>query len=398
MVNIGQESHRTWRRPHAKPSFDDGIRELFARREQDFARRDWRALAADYADECVVDSPTAGILRDRVAIESVYRKWFAAFPDFALTTDELLIVGDRVVQTWSAFGTDTGGFVGLPPTGKAFRFPGVFVYEMRGGRIIHERGFLDFSEGARLYRDTLERVRQEHELRAAAEIQHALLPAPRYDRATYQVAAASIPCRAIGGDFFDFFDLSDDAFGFVLADVAGKGPPAALLKARLQGIFAVHAYLGGTPAQTLDRVNGSFVRRPIESRFATTLYGVLWPDGRFRYCNAGHNHPILVGTELRRLGTGGPIIGMFDEATFDDEMLQLAPGDTLVAFSDGITEALNVEGDEFGEERLLACVERCGKLEAAAVLQCVLDTLRDFSVGSAQHDDVTLLVLRYTGG
>jgi steroid delta-isomerase-like uncharacterized protein len=390
----------------------DDIKALFARREEDWARRNWIALVADYAEHCLIESPTGGSLIGRSANEMVYRNWFTAFPDFSLTSDELLIIDDRVVQIWTASGTDTGGFIGLPPTGKPFSFPGVFVSTVSGGQIIHERRIFDFSgfllqltgevggaiESARLYREMLDRARQRHELRIAAEIQRALLPDGRYTGATFQAAATSLPCRAIGGDFFDYFDLTNGAFGFVLGDVAGKGPPAALLTAVLQGIFAVHAYLGGSPAQTLQQVNRSLVRRAIESRFATTFYGILSRDGRMTYCNAGHNPPFLVGSHgLRRLDTGGLIIGAFNDATFEEETMQLEPGDVVVAFSDGITEALNTEGEEFGEERLLSCVTSNCQLEASSLLDCLLGTVQHFSDNAARSDDQTALVFRYLG-
>jgi len=110
------------------------------------------------------------------------------------------------------------------------------------------------------------------------------------------VAASSRPCRAIGGDFFDYFTLPDGAFAFVVADVAGKGPPAALLASMLQGIFTANAHRGDTPAITIREANDALMRRAIEARFVTTVYGVLGEDGRLTYCNAGHNPPLLIGT------------------------------------------------------------------------------------------------------
>ena len=135
------------------------------------------------------------------------------------------------------------------------------------------------TDSFRLYRETLERARMQHELKVAAEIQRALLPHTHYTCATFDLVAASVPCRAIGGDFFDYFEFSNGTFAFALGDVAGKGPPAALLSAMLQGIFAACVHLGDTPAQTVERVNNALVRRAIESRFATGIYAVLSCDG-----------------------------------------------------------------------------------------------------------------------
>src|SRR6476660_1072446 len=138
--------------------------------------------------------------------------------------------------------------------------------------------------------------------RIAAELQQSLLP--KMDRAGsfFTAAAASIPCRSIGGDFYDYVDLPAGALGFALGDVAGKGPPAALLSAMMQGIFSAQASTTDSPSQTISRVNLALYRRGIESRFVTLMYGAMWPDGRLQYCNAGHNPPLVVGpTDFRRL-------------------------------------------------------------------------------------------------
>lgn len=171
-----------------------------------------------------------------------------------------------------------------------------------------------------------------------------------------------------------------------------------MLTAVLQGILGALSEVGSAPAETVRRVNESLVRRAAHARFATMLYGVLSCDGRLSYCNAGHNAPFLIGRRgLVRLEKGGLIVGVFTGATFEEETLQLDPGDTLVMFSDGISEAFNPCGDEFGEERLLECVTTHQELAPSSLLECVLDTVRQFADGAQQSDDLTLLVLRYSG-
>ena len=152
-------------------------------------------------------------------------------------------------------------------------------------------------ENARLYRETMEKARMEQEMRIAAEIQQALLPKAGRSGAFFKAAAASLPCRSIGGDFYDYVDLPDGSLGFALGDVAGKGPPAALLSAMMQGMFAAQAASSDPPSQTVSRVNLALYRRGIESRFVTLMYGALYPDGRLPYCNAGHNPPLVVGAD-----------------------------------------------------------------------------------------------------
>lgn len=251
-------------------------------------------------------------------------------------------------------------------------------------------------ENARLYRDSVEKARIEQEMKIAAEIQRALLPPARHAGQYFEAVAASIPCRAIGGDFYDYLDLTSGDFGFALGDVAGKGAPAALLTAVIQGVFSAQAYSGVAPAETLQRVNQALIRRAIESRFATVLYGVLSPAGQLTYCNAGHNPPLLIGqNSVRRLEKGGLIVGLFEHATFEEETLQLELGDILVVFSDGVTEALNPAGEEYGEERLLNCINANRQADTAQLLDHVLADVRRFASGADQSDDVTAMVLRY---
>jgi serine phosphatase RsbU (regulator of sigma subunit)/pSer/pThr/pTyr-binding forkhead associated (FHA) protein len=251
-------------------------------------------------------------------------------------------------------------------------------------------------ENARLYRETMEKARMEQEMRIAAEIQQALLPKAGRSGLYFRAAAASLPCRSIGGDFYDYVDLSNGSLGFALGDVAGKGPPAALLSAMMQGIFAAQAASSDPPSLTVSRVNLALYRRGIESRFVTLMYGALFPDGRLQYCNAGHNPPLVVGpTDFRRLETGGPIVGLFEHATYEEETVTLDSGDWLIVYSDGVSEALSADGEEYGEGRILTCVRNNLAMEPQAVLDSLFADVRDFARGAAQSDDITAMVLRF---
>jgi sigma-B regulation protein RsbU (phosphoserine phosphatase) len=254
-------------------------------------------------------------------------------------------------------------------------------------------------ENARLYRETMEKAKMEQEMRIAAEIQQALLPKMLRAGTFFSAAAASIPCRSIGGDFYDYVDLPTGAMGFALGDVAGKGPPAALLSAMMQGIFAAQAASSDSPSQTISRVNLALYRRGIESRFVTLMYGAMNPDGRLTYCNAGHNPPLIISpgnsTQVRRLECGGPIVGLFELATFDEETVTLQPGDWLIVFSDGVSEAMSASGDEYGENRIVTVVERNKELEPRQLLEAMFADVREFTRGAPQSDDITAMVLRY---
>ncbi len=191
-------------------------------------------------------------------------------------------------------------------------------------------------ENARLYRDNLEKARMEQEMRIAAEIQQALLPKPRASLGFVEAAAASIPCRSIGGDFFDYLDEPGRAFGFTLGDVAGKGPPAALMSALMQGMFASQALYADSPASAVTQMNKALCRRGLESRFVTLMFGVVDAEGQLTYCNAGHNPPFVVGASgVRRLEEGGPVVGLLEFAPYGQGSAKLDPGDIIVVFSDG---------------------------------------------------------------
>jgi sigma-B regulation protein RsbU (phosphoserine phosphatase) len=251
-------------------------------------------------------------------------------------------------------------------------------------------------ENARLYRDSCEKYRLERELQIAAGIQRALMPQAEHAGACFEVAGASVPCLAIGGDFFDYLDLGDGGLGIAVADVSGKGAPAALLTAVVQGMFSIEATYAGGPAGTIGKINRALKRRTVESKFVTMFYGMLSPDGTFVYCNGGHNAPVLLRRgAVARLETGGTILGLFEAVTYEQGSLTLEPGDTLVVFSDGISEAQNPAGEDYGEGRLLACLEANRGASPMEVRDALLVSVRAFVSGATPSDDMTLLVLRY---
>ena len=236
----------------------------------------------------------------------------------------------------------------------------------------------------------------EHDMRTASAIQRALLPNTHRAGPFFDAAAASEPCRSIGGDFFEYVDLADGALGFVLGDVAGKGPPAALLGALMQGSLVAQAHASPGPAATVAAVNNAIARRGIQGRFVTLFYGVLRPDGRLAYCNAGHNPPILVRADgnVRRLDVGGMILGVFEDVPFLEGAETLAADDHLVLFSDGVSEALNEAEEEFGDDRLLDCLAGMTG-DAERRLQHIFAAVQRFTGNAAQHDDVTAMVVSY---
>ncbi len=253
-------------------------------------------------------------------------------------------------------------------------------------------------ENAKLYREKLEKVRMDSEMRIAGEIQRALLPKPRASLSFVEAASAMVPCRSIGGDFYDYLDDPGASFGFTLGDVAGKGPPAALLSALMQGMFATYAYSLDTPAATVAHINKALCRRGIESRFVTIVLGSVSEDGTLTYCNGGHNPPFVISPSgVRRLETGGPVIGLFEVAAFEQESVQLDRGDIVLLFSDGVSEAMNKTSDEFGDDRLLDVALGGVNLPLETQVERIVEAVREFTVGAPQSDDITVTVIRYLG-
>jgi serine phosphatase RsbU (regulator of sigma subunit) len=253
-------------------------------------------------------------------------------------------------------------------------------------------------ENARLYRETLEKARIEHELKIAAEIQKALLPEGTFKGAFFESHGTSEQARSIGGDFFDMTYLPNGSFGFLAGDVAGKGPAAALLTSKILGIFSAFASVGDDPAQLVDHINKVLARRAIDARYATMMYGQLNPDGTLSFCNAGHNPPLIFGTDgMRRIESGGMPVGLFEMAPYSCDQVSLKPGDSMVIYSDGVTEAKNVSGEEFGEARLVQIMERYSRGSAAILLEQIINAVKEFALGAEQYDDVTALVVKYLG-
>ena len=252
-------------------------------------------------------------------------------------------------------------------------------------------------ENARLYREAIEKRRIDAELRMASQIQQALLPKSRRRGTFYDASGTSIACRAIGGDFFEYIEMPDGSFAFALGDVSGKGPPAALLTAMLQGILWTQSFAPVEPAVMMTRIHQALLARGIDNRFATIFFAIMRPDGRLTYCNAGQNPPLLFGASgVRKLETGGTIVGLFEHATYEQEEIQLSTGNLLAVFSDGVSEALNPAGEEYGEARTQSAITPIRQESSDVVLESLLESVRTFAHGAPQNDDVSALIVRYT--
>jgi predicted permease len=258
-------------------------------------------------------------------------------------------------------------------------------------------------ENARLNDRALEQEKVRRDLALAAEVQRRLLPPqpPSFPGAT--LAAFTLPARTIGGDCYDFVELPGGGIGIAVADVAGKGVAAALLTSVVQTSLRMILADGEVPpARLAARMNRFLHRSTASASYATFFYAQLEADGRrLRYVNAGHNPPYLVrrtaaGIDVIELSTGGMVLGMFPDASYDDAEIEVHPGDLLVVYTDGVTDARSVSDEEFGEDRLKDLLQRGVGLPAAAISSTLADQMRHWIAGAEQHDDVTFVVVTMT--
>ena len=252
-------------------------------------------------------------------------------------------------------------------------------------------------ENARLTTRVVEQEKLRRDLALAAEVQKRLLPEHPPDREGAALAAVSLPARSVGGDYYDFIELGEHQIGIALADVAGKGVPAALLMAVVQASLRIVASDGRTSIPELAaKINGFLHRSTSSSSYATFFYAQL--DERSRrltYVNAGHNPPYLLRqAEILELNVGGTVLGMFPQMTYEQATVDLRPGDVLVAFTDGVTEALNASEEEFGEVRLKALLQSIIDLSATEISAKISNELRGWIKDTAQYDDLTFVVLK----
>ncbi len=250
---------------------------------------------------------------------------------------------------------------------------------------------------ARLYKEAREKQKLEEELAIAREIQQALLPEPIKALPHVSAHSMNLPCHEVGGDYFDYFELEDGRFGFALGDVAGKGASAALLAAMIQGIFCAQTLLNLPLPAMIANVNCSLARRGPGNRFVTFFLGILDSEGNCSYTNAGHNPPILIQPDgsMHELTKGGMVLGLFPNVEYETDSVRLNPGDHLVLFTDGVVEARNKSGEEFGDVRLRRVLQSNARSTAASILEQLKKALVSFSADAPQHDDITMMVLGY---
>ena len=254
-------------------------------------------------------------------------------------------------------------------------------------------------EHARLFAEEQALKLMQEEMKLAYKIQMDLLPKEPPRTPGYDIAGVSIPAKTVGGDYFDFINVNDRTLALCLGDVSGKGMPAALLMANLQATLRGQVMIDPSPAECLKRSNALLFRSTDADKFATLFYGVLdLGTHRLAYSNAGHNYPLLLkpGAEPACLDLGGLVLGCLEEFSYAEGVVEFAAGDTLLIYSDGITESIDANEAEFGEKRLASLLGAGTADTAARLIDRIVAAVRAHAGESSQMDDMTLLVIRRT--
>lgn len=252
-------------------------------------------------------------------------------------------------------------------------------------------------ENARLVEEQMDRQRLEHELQVASEIQQRFQPASAPQVAGYELQGISFPCYEIGGDYYDFIERENGNLIVALGDVSGKGTAAALLMSSLHAAVHAQASAHECLADTIGAVNTYLAENIPANRFVTLFYAELEPkSGALSFLNAGHNPPMIVhaGGTMEQLASGGLPLGILTNAEFREGRTSLRPGDVLVVYSDGVSEAVNPNGEEFGPTRLYEVVSRNLDASAAGIRDRIESALTKFCQGTPAADDITLVIVK----
>jgi len=252
-------------------------------------------------------------------------------------------------------------------------------------------------ENIDLYQEKLEKQHIEKELSVAREIQKMLLPYQIPQGKNFEISAMNIPSKEVGGDYYDFIQLDKNHIGIAIGDISGKGIPGAMLMSNLQATLRASAWQIHQPAEVMMKINNQIADTTSSEKFATFFYGIL--DSKkmtFTFTNAGHNYPIIKkrNGHYCHLSDGGLVIGVKPDFEYNQSKINLSQGDTLIFYTDGITEALNPEIEEFGEQKLLDIIINYPYRTAEELRNHIYEEMIRFTEGESQYDDLTLIVLQ----
>ena len=252
-------------------------------------------------------------------------------------------------------------------------------------------------ENARLYEQEKSLISMQEQVKLAAKIQLELLPKKAPDVPGYEIAGTSIPAQMVGGDYFDFISVDEKRLAICLGDVSGKGLPASLLMANLQATLRGQTLVNSSVKDCIARSNTLLYQSTSDEKFATLFYGILDTEHHtLRYCNAGHDNPYLFSdsAEPQRLKTGGVVLSIMDHFPYDEDVASLKAGDVLVISSDGVTEAMNSQQEQFGDEKLGELLYEHRSLSASELINKVITAVKLHAGNWPQSDDITLVVVK----
>ena len=252
-------------------------------------------------------------------------------------------------------------------------------------------------ENARLYQEEQALLHLQEEMRLAYEIQVNLLPKVQPEISGYLIAGKSLPAKDVGGDYFDFIRIDAERLAFCLADISGKGIPAAILMANLQASLRGQAKLDKSCKDCVSFTNDILYHNTAPNKFATLFYAILNSmTHEITYCNAGHNEPFLFtkDNKITKLSVGGLVAGIMPSYPFEEAVISILPGELLILFSDGITEAMNSNEEEFNEDRLKDVILKHRNDSAVELIKIIFKEVENFSRSTEQMDDMTVVVIK----
>ena len=367
-----------------------------------------RGEAGFYVVEATVEIPRASILTDAVSVRRVAEKnepAFAYFDDPESWIHQAESAEKQTLEPLNArlllpiSGRDQlEGMIVLGPKLSEEPFTGTDVQLLQSvavqtGLAIENSRLVD-----RVAKEAVQRERANRELEIAREVQERLYPQTYPPVPGLDYAGYCRPAHSVGGDYYDFLAHSGNRFGIAVGDISGKGISAALLMASLQASLRGQAMAGiQSLATMLGNINKLVYGSSAANRYATFFYGEYDPTSRrLVYVNAGHNTPmVLRGDEVIRLEVGGPVVGLLQIASYRQGSMEMQPGDLLFGFSDGISEAMNSDDEDWGEERLLSTLWECGGGTPSEIIAEVMKGADAFAAGAPQHDDMTAIVVKF---
>ncbi len=290
-------------------------------------------------------------------------------------------------------GNNLIGFVGLSDKVAGYRYSSEDINFLG----VLSNQMVTALTNARLYVESLERMRLQEEVTMARQIQLDLLPSEPPSVHPFAISARSTPSRTVGGDFYDFIPIDDCRVGIVIADASGKGMPAALMIAQIQAIIRSEVNNGSSISTMLRNMNQQMLQSSSSEKYATLFYGELdIRDRRLRFANAGHNYPILVrgSGQVELLTDGGPVIGALPHLEYESRVVQLETQDLLFLFTDGLSEAMDEQEREYSEERVREMILTHRHLQPDEIIETILTDVQSFDPSDPPRDDTTVIAIK----